>query len=178
MKPPAERDTNSVERPCSPWSGSRSISGPRAAAILLTVTGLLVGGLLVLVVVGAGDRTPRSDRSAAFTIDELAPDVAGLYRLAAQHGDHAAELPCFCGCEEFLAHRNLEDCFVQPGGARAWEPHASDCGVCIAEATVLRQTLRDGGSAADARASVIATFGSTPVTSPPTTSPASDRTTT
>jgi len=149
-------------------------SGRRAAGWLAAVTGVLVAGMLLLLVVG-GTAAPRPDHAPdAFALDELAPDVAALYRYTAQHADHASELPCFCGCEEFLAHRNLADCFIQPGATGAWEQHASGCGVCIAEATVLRETLADGGSALDARVAVIATFGTTPITAPPTSS--SDRT--
>lgn len=142
----------------------RTISGRRAAAIVAAATVLLLVGLLVLVATGARQPSPASG-TAPLAIDDLAPSTASLYRFAAEHGDHLAAVPCFCGCEEFLAHRNLEDCFVRSD--RSWEPHASGCGVCVAEAITVRDTLAGGASIDDARRSIIQTFGTTPGTAPP-----------
>lgn len=55
-----------------------------------------------------------------------------LYRAAAADPDAFESVACYCGCEAFLDHRHLRDCFVRPDGG--WERHATGCGVCLAEA--------------------------------------------
>lgn len=55
-----------------------------------------------------------------------------LYRAAAADPEGFGAVACYCGCEAFLDHRHLRDCFVRPDGG--WERHATGCGVCLAEA--------------------------------------------
>lgn len=55
-----------------------------------------------------------------------------MYRAAADDPEGFEAVACYCGCEEFLDHRHLLDCFVRPSGG--WERHATGCGVCLAEA--------------------------------------------
>lgn len=66
------------------------------------------------------------------TLASLPADHQALYTAA--HDDPAAfsEVACWCGCEAFLDHRHLLDCFVRPDGT--WERHATGCAVCLAEA--------------------------------------------
>lgn len=56
-----------------------------------------------------------------------------LYRAAATDPDGFEAVACYCGCEEFLDHRHLRDCFVRTDGG--WERHATGCAVCLAEAS-------------------------------------------
>ena len=71
------------------------------------------------------------------------PDsVAVLYHAASEHAETYADLPCFCGCEAMLNHRNLLDCFARPEGG--WEAHALGCGVCLGEAEQVEQLLAQG----------------------------------
>ncbi len=83
-------------------------------------------------------------------------DLAHVYR----------EVPCYCGCEEFLAHRYLYDCFVRADG-RGWEVHAAGCGVCIAESALVRDLISAGTPVGEVPAAVIGRFGTTPTTAPP-----------
>jgi hypothetical protein len=62
----------------------------------------------------------------------LPADHQEMYRAAAADPDAFEAVACYCGCEEFLDHRHLLDCFVRPDGG--WERHATGCAVCLAEA--------------------------------------------
>jgi hypothetical protein len=76
-----------------------------------------------------------------------------------------SEVPCYCGCEAFLGHRHLGDCFVTPTGG--WESHASGCSVCTDEAAQVERLLAEGRSPPEIRAAVVATYegsGGTPAT--------------
>lgn len=55
-----------------------------------------------------------------------------LYEAAAADPEVFTQVRCYCGCEDFLAHRHLLDCFERPEGG--WERHATGCAVCLAEA--------------------------------------------
>ncbi|MDX1619449.1 MAG: PCYCGC motif-containing (lipo)protein [Nitriliruptorales bacterium] len=63
---------------------------------------------------------------------DLPVDHQRLYRAAADDPEAFTEISCYCGCEAFLDHRHLYDCFVRPSGS--WERHATGCAVCLAEA--------------------------------------------
>lgn len=105
--------------------------------------------------------------AAPLELAAVSGDIAGHYHAAADLADVYREVPCFCGCEEFLAHRDLYDCFVRADG-QGWEAHAAGCGVCIAESALVRD-LTDEGAPVDAiPAAVIDRFGTTPTTAPPT----------
>lgn len=143
--------------------------GSRAGLALLlgvplAVVGLVVGAVLLVTV----DRSETS--SAAVAPLELAAvpeEIAAHYRFAAANADAYRDVPCYCGCEQFLAHRDLYDCFVRADGA-GWEAHASGCGVCIAESAAVRQLVDEGSTRTEIRSAVIEQFGSTPPTTPPT----------
>jgi hypothetical protein len=55
-----------------------------------------------------------------------------LYEAAVADREAFTAVRCYCGCEAFLDHRHLLDCFERPGGG--WERHATGCTVCLAEA--------------------------------------------
>lgn len=62
----------------------------------------------------------------------LPADHRQLYEAAAADEDAFTAVRCYCGCESFLDHASLLDCFVRPQGG--WERHATGCAVCLAEA--------------------------------------------
>jgi hypothetical protein len=62
----------------------------------------------------------------------LPTDHQKLYRAAADDPKGFEAVACYCGCEAFLDHRHLLDCFVRADGG--WERHATGCAVCLAEA--------------------------------------------
>lgn len=62
----------------------------------------------------------------------LPADHQTLYLAAADDREAFSQVACYCGCEAFLDHRHLLDCFERPDGG--WERHATGCAVCLSEA--------------------------------------------
>jgi len=80
--------------------------------------------------------------AAGFSLDGMPMDMVTHYGLARANPDVYSQIACYCGCQNMLGHRNLEDCFVTPDGA--WESHASGCQVCIDESQMVMRMM-DGG---------------------------------
>ncbi len=134
---------------------------------------LLVVALVVGIVVGAGrggtaggDHRPSGLAAAPLDLASVSPGIAGHFTYAEAHQDAYSQIPCYCGCEEFLGHRNLYDCFVRSDG-KGWDAHGAGCGVCIGESVTARGLLDEGQDPGAVRAAVIEQFGSTPATTPP-----------
>ena len=134
-------------------------------AIVVVLVGMVAAGLVVGTSGADSDHANGASTGGPVTVRlaDLQPETASLYRYAASHSSHFAELPCFCGCDTMLGPRSLADCFVTPTGA--WDAHASGCGVCTAEALVARDALDRGTPVAAVRASLVAQYGQ-PSTSP------------
>jgi len=142
--------------------------GPRRLALSLLIpiavaVAVIAGTLAAL----AGGDSDAPTHVAPLELASVSTDIAGHYRAAAELADVYREAPCYCGCEEFLDHRDLYDCFVRADG-QGWETHAAGCGVCIAESTFVRDLTDAGTPAGDIPAAVIDRFGTTPTTAPPT----------
>jgi hypothetical protein len=137
-------------------------------AAVLAVALLLPIGIVVAILAGAGTTTDDHGPTAVAPLDleSVSPGIAEHYRFAAAHEDELRQVPCFCGCEEFLGHSDLYDCFVRADGA-GWDAHAAGCGVCIGEAITARQLLDTGSTPGQVRDAVIEQFGTTPTTVPP-----------
>lgn len=106
--------------------------------------------LVVTTSPGPVDETPAMlDVSPGGTIEleELPADQQVTYRAAAADAETFSQVRCYCGCEAFLDHRHLLDCFVRPDGG--WERHATGCAVCLAEADQVLQ-LREADTPVDA----------------------------
>lgn len=118
-------------------------------SVVLVVLGLvlLLGPVLGL---GQGSEEPK------YSLEQLDPVIVHNYEYVAAHADHAARIPCYCGCES-LDHRSLLDCFVRPEGG--WEPHATYCRICGQEADDLEAQLSQGASIESVRASIDAAYG-------------------
>ncbi len=80
------------------------------------------------------------------TIDlaALPEEQQALYQAAAADHEAFEAVTCYCGCEAFLDHRHLLDCFERPSGG--WERHATGCAVCLAEARDVIEMRDDGVS--------------------------------
>lgn|GEM_PF-1495102 len=135
---------------------------------------LVIGTGAAAVAVSGGSQDPDGDHvmGGAPPVDlaTLSEDVAVLYRFAERHQAELAPVPCFCGCEEFLAHESLYDCFVRADGA-GYDSHAAGCGVCLGEAAVAADLLAAGTPAGEVAQRIIEQFGTTPITSPDQTVP-------
>jgi hypothetical protein len=66
------------------------------------------------------------------SFDSLPVEQQVLYQAAVDDREAFTAVRCYCGCEAFLEHRHLLDCFERPEGG--WERHATGCAVCLAEA--------------------------------------------
>jgi Protein of unknown function with PCYCGC motif len=75
--------------------------------------------------------------------------VAAVFQFAAEHPEVLTYVPCFCGCEH-LGHHGNEDCFVKTRNANgdvvAWEPHGTECQVCIDVGQQAMQMYSSGAS--------------------------------
>lgn len=98
--------------------------------------------------------------SPTVQLADLPDATADVYRYAADHANHFTEIPCYCGCERSLEHRNLEDCFVNAAGQ--WDAHASGCAVCTAEAIAAQEQLDAGVAISEVRQSIVDRFGPPP----------------
>jgi hypothetical protein len=70
-----------------------------------------------------------------------------LYEAAAADHEAFTQVRCYCGCEAFLDHRHLLDCFERPEGG--WERHATGCAVCLAEAQEVAEQRAEGVALAE-----------------------------
>jgi hypothetical protein len=83
--------------------------------------------------------------------------VAAVFVFAAEHPEILTYVPCFCGCDH-MGHKGNEDCFVKSrapnGDVVQWEPHGTECQVCIDVGQQAMQMYSSGASVRDIRAAV------------------------
>lgn len=114
--------------------GTRPWWALAVSAIGLAVAVWLVTGPMAQLDAG-GHEVPHMLQVApggAVELASLPAEHQVLYEAAAADREAFTQVRCYCGCEEFLAHRHLLDCFERPEGG--WELHATGCAVCLAEA--------------------------------------------
>jgi hypothetical protein len=101
--------------------------------------------------------------------------VAQVFRFAAEHPEILAYVPCFCGCDH-MGHKGNDDCFVKTRAANGdvlqWEPHGTECQVCIDVGQQAMQMYSSGASVRDIRAAIEKKFAGqypshTPTPQPP-----------
>ena len=97
------------------------------------------------------------DPTATFQLDGMPAHVVMNYGFARANPTIYAEIPCFCGCQEMLGHRNLEDCFVTPEGA--WESHAAGCQVCVDESQMVMRMMGRGTGTQMMQERIVGEFG-------------------
>lgn len=157
-----------------PVEGSDPDRAPGHGRLAVVIAVLVLVGSLAWtwVAVGAHDapavgttHTAMTVRGGALDLTSVDESVAVHYRFAREHRAELAQLRCWCGCEQFLDHRHLADCFVRPDGG--WEPHAAGCGVCLGEAALVAELLADGRSLTDISSTIEERFGPTVITTPP-----------
>jgi uncharacterized protein with PCYCGC motif len=96
----------------------------------------------------------HSQMTDGFSLMDAPAAVRVHYRSAGNHPDTYRQIPCYCGCDSFLAHRNLKDCFVAADGT-GWDRHAAGCAVCIEESSIVRRLIARGLSPPAIRDEVI-----------------------
>lgn len=132
---------------------------------LVLLLGLVVVTAVVTFVV-VSRPAGHSAGAAPLDLSTVSESIAGHYQYAKAHADDFRQITCWCGCQQYLGHHNLEDCFIRPDDGHGWESHAAGCGVCIGEAAIAAQMLDAGKTAAEIRAVVAAEFGTTAITVP------------
>lgn len=154
-----------------------------AGALLLTT------GLLVAVAVDAAQRAPAVQPLKPAPAGQLPPIPGGplarplqvvqaVYEFAARHPEVLNYVPCYCGCER-LGHRGNENCFVRSrdaNGRVTWEPHGTECTICIDVARDAMLMFNSGASVTQIRTAIDQKWGSrfpshTPTPNPPSTRP-------
>jgi hypothetical protein len=130
------------------------------AAGVVGVTMAMRGGSHVMMWGGSGPAAQAGGTEQAaptgFQLDGMSASMVAHYEHARANAGVYAHIPCFCGCQEMLAHRNLEDCFVTPDGA--WESHASGCQVCIDESRMAMRMISRGMAPALIRDRIVAHY--------------------
>lgn len=136
--------------------------GPAAAiAVVAVVLGLYGGAIAAVRSTLPGPQTamPLAGADAPpLDLTTVTASVAGQYRYAGDHADHFSDIPCYCGCDAFLGHRSLADCFVRADGA-GWDVHAAGCAICLAEAADARRMFERGRDPAAVRGAIVDTYG-------------------
>src|SRR3954469_8002405 len=83
--------------------------------------------------------------------------VAQVFQFAAEHPEVLSYVPCFCGCDH-MGHKGNDDCFVKSRAANgdviAWEPHGTECQVCIDVGQQAMQMHSSGASVTQIRAAI------------------------
>ena len=129
---------------------------------------LVVLALIVLGIVGLIRGASEPDGAVAMAeppvvtveLSNVTSAIADDYHYAADNLTNFAQIPCYCGCDRSLGHRNLADCYVTATGA--WDAHASGCAVCGNETATAREQLAAGAPIADVRTSIIDQYGPPP----------------
>lgn len=117
---------------------------------------------------GDGDMAQHSGvgpAAAPLDLASVTPEIAANFTYAKAHPAGYSAITCYCGCQEYLGHRNLFDCFVRSDG-KGWDAHAAGCGVCLVESITARRLADQGHSAAEVRDAIDTQFGATPRTVP------------
>jgi len=100
--------------------------------------------------------------------------VADVFKFAAEHPEVLGYVPCFCGCEH-LGHRGNDDCFVKARAANgdvvAWEPHGTECQVCLDVGQQAMQMYSSGASVREIRAAIEKKYSGTYHNHTPTAAP-------
>lgn len=106
---------------------------------VIVLIGLALAGLLIG---GGATPAPMQDLPATVSAPKgLLPtavyragaDTVAAYTAAITHPDVLSEVPCLCGCQQSLGHRNNLDCYIAETEARGmveYSTHGIDCAVC------------------------------------------------
>ncbi|MGZ8662865.1 MAG: PCYCGC motif-containing (lipo)protein [Actinomycetota bacterium] len=100
---------------------------------------------------------PGGPTATGFQLTGMPASMVEHYTYARENADVYEQVPCFCGCQSMLGHRNLEDCFVTPDGA--WESHASGCQVCTDESQMVMRMMSRGMDPGTMHDRIVAEYG-------------------
>lgn len=158
--PPPPPGSGTAQRPGSP--GALPAAALGVAVVVIVAAGVVgvamsMGGASHTMMWGGPRVAAPGAVGPAFTLAGLPGDVVEHYAFARANADVYAQVPCFCGCQEMLGHRDLARCFVTPDGA--WESHAAGCQVCIDESRMLMGMMGRGMGPGMMRDRIVSEFG-------------------
>lgn len=61
-------------------------------------------------------------------------EIKTIYKAASYHQDLLEYIPCYCGCGDYVGHKNNYDCFINENknnGAIVWDDHGTKCQICL-----------------------------------------------
>lgn len=93
------------------------------------------------------------------------PDTVAAYTAAITHPDVLSDVPCLCGCQQSLGHRNNLDCYIAGAGAHGvvdYSTHGIDCAVCQTITQLAIDGAARGLSGPELRQLVLDHYGSQP----------------
>jgi len=113
----------------------------------------VIGLVIVMLLTACG----TNSNAVILSSDTMLPDflkdadvrVKQAYQFAAEHPQHVANYPCFCGCV-FMGHKNNLDCYVSDiaaDGTITFDNHASGCGVCVDITQDVMRMMNEGKAA-------------------------------
>ncbi len=79
------------------------------------------------------------------------PEVAEVYRMAAEIPDVLDGLYCYCDCHHNFGHRSLLDCFQSD--------HGGNCDVCMNEVRIAYRMHKEGKTLQQIRQVIDASYG-------------------
>ena len=133
-------------------------------------------GLILLAVLGLalGGRTPNlplQNLPATMTapagmlpmaVERAGPSTVAAYQAALAHPDVLASVPCLCGCQQSLGHRNNLDCYIvgaAASGDTTYSMHGVGCSVCQGTTRIALDGAQHGLSGSELQELVQSHYG-------------------
>ncbi len=142
-------------------------------SVMLVV--MVIGLTLAAVLLSSCSRSPASPEGLPATLSappgrlpdavyRAGPQTIAAYQAAISDPDVLASVPCLCGCEKSLGHRNNLDCYIASksnGGVVVYSSHGIDCGVCQTITEITMNGARQGLTGPELRQLVLDHYGVT-----------------
>ena len=136
----------------------------------LSTLGLIVLAALGLALGGRASNMPVRDLPATMTapagvlplaVERAGPSTVAAYRAALTHPDVLASVPCLCGCQQSLGHRNNLDCYIAgaANGSVTYSMHGVGCAVCQEITRIALEGARQGLSGPELKELVLSHYG-------------------
>jgi bacterioferritin-associated ferredoxin len=81
-------------------------------------------------------------------VQDAGTDAAVAYQYAIDYPEILEQIPCHCGCEKALAHKDNLACYITgfnpDGSVTQYDPHAAYCGVCLDITRQVMKLVREG----------------------------------
>lgn len=122
----------------------------RIFGVIVLISLALAGGLIG----GGTSSAPMQNLPATLSapkgmlpmaVYRAGPDTVAAYTAAIMHPDVLSDVPCLCGCQQSLGHRNNLDCYIaetEAHGVVDYSTHGIDCAVC----QTITQLAMDGAA--------------------------------